>query len=221
LTRALREGIFIRMQLIRVEIASISLVPSGGGVCAIVLREVDGERFLPVVIGILEAQSISVRMQGIPTPRPLAHDLMCVLMTEAKVKLSRVVIESVKGGTFFAMCEFDIGGRPVRIDSRPSDAIALAVRLAAPVFVAESVMNKAGSIMEAGAKINPQQFGQDKPSEEPESEEEQEDLSPVEELEMQMDQAVKEEDYEKAAQIRDRIRKLREEGGESGESGAN
>ncbi|MBN1404153.1 MAG: bifunctional nuclease family protein [Opitutales bacterium] len=213
------------MEYIRVEIASLSLVPSGGGTCAIILREVDGVRILPVVIGLLEAQAIAVKIQKMPIPRPLTHDLMICLMENTSSKLKRITIDNVREGTFYATLEIERDGQLVRLDSRPSDAIALAVRCSAPILVAESVMSKAGASpdgmpepdrafasSDADSGVS-QDEDADADSGDDEDDEEGEDESedPIGELEEEMKSAIEEEDYERAAQIRDEIRRIKHE----------
>jgi bifunctional DNase/RNase len=181
-----------------------------------VLREVDGERFLPVVIGLLEAQAIAVKIQGMPTPRPLTHDLLAVILSELHGKLVRVTIDNVREGTFFATLEIDNEGRVFKIDSRPSDAIALAVRMSAPIFVSEAVMDAASSTPEAPSPATHNITDSSdlvgtsdlKPVDESSS---NEPLAgtPVEELEAEMKSAIREENYERAAQLRDEIQRLR------------
>jgi uncharacterized protein len=200
------------MEHVRVEITSLSVVPSGGGTCAILLREADGERILPVVIGLLEAQAIAVKLQGVPTPRPLTHDLMNAIMTQLHGKLVRVTIDNVREGTFFATMEIDNSGTVFKIDSRPSDAIALALRFNAPIFVSEEVMDAASSIPENLGSV-PMSAAQetDAPVSEPEVniQTPAHPASPVEELEAEMKSAIKAENYERAAQLRDEIQRLR------------
>ena len=206
------------MEHVRVEIASLSLVPSGGGTCAIVLREVDGERFLPVVIGLLEAQSIAVKIQGMPTPRPLTHDLLSALVTALHGKVVRVTIDNVREGTFFASLEIDDNGNLIKLDSRPSDAIALAVRCGAPVFVSEAVMDAAGAtpenIPQMPTKAPPGAPPMDSPPPVPGSVPAGapvRSLNRVDELEAEMRSAIHDENYERAAEIRDEIQRLRNE----------
>jgi uncharacterized protein len=212
LTSTRRLHTFIGMEHVRVEIASLSIVPSGGGTCAIVLREADGERFLPVVIGLLEAQAIAVKIQGMPTPRPLTHDLMSAVMTELHGKLVRVTIDNVREGTFFATLEIDDEGRIFKIDARPSDAVALALRAGAPIFVSEAVMDAAGSTPETVTQIpvNPSEaptVGQ-APSRQTAGGQAR-TVSRVEELEADMKNAIRDENYELAAKLRDEIQHLR------------
>ena len=200
------------MEHVRVEIASLSIVPSGGGTCAIVLREADGERFLPVVIGLLEAQAIAVKIQGMPTPRPLTHDLLNAIMGELHGKLVRVTIDNVREGTFFATLEIDNEGRVFKIDARPSDAIALALRAGAPVFVSEAVMDAAGSTPETVTQIPVSPVTETKPGPAParhSAGSATHAISHVDELEAEMKNAILAENYERAAQLRDEIQRLR------------
>lgn len=208
------------MEHVRVDIASLSLVPSGGGTCAIILREVDGERFLPVVIGLLEAQAIAVKIQGMPTPRPLTHDLLNAVITALHGRLIRVIIDNVREGTFYAKLEIDDDGQVTKIDSRPSDAIALAVRVGAPIFVSEAVMDAAGAtpdnvghISVSAGDIPPQPPHASVPPSPPLSMEGGPTGRPavthVEELEAEMQSAIRDENYERAAELRDEIQRLR------------
>lgn len=200
------------MEYVRVEIVSLSLVPSGGGTCAIVLREVNGERFLPVIIGLLEAQSIAVRVQGLPTPRPLTHDLMSSVISELGARVTSVAIEDLKEGTFYGSIRYELNGQSRRIDSRPSDAIGIAVRVGAPILVSESVMREAGTTPEAEGV--PAFDGADDTFESDDAEgaeSEAAKLSPLEQLEKQLQQAIKIEDYERAAELRDEIKHLKSE----------
>jgi bifunctional DNase/RNase len=202
------------MDYVRVEIVSLSLVPSGGGTCAIVLREVDGERFLPVIIGLLEAQSIAVKVQGLPTPRPLTHDLMSNLLDELDVEVVQVSIEALREGTFYGAISLRHDGDTMKVDSRPSDAIGLAVRTGSPIFVAEEVMSEAGATPELAQQIEAagqenEEFAQEENDEEVPSQ--QPAGSPLDQLEAKLDAAIKEEDYERAAELRDEIKRLKSE----------
>lgn len=110
----------------------------------IVLREKNGDRQLPIVIGFLEASSIKMRLSGIEPPRPMTHDLLAGIIEGLNAKLERLVIDKMVNNTFHAKLEFKTKDGEIRIvDSRPSDGVALAVRTGAPVFVEEDVLNKA------------------------------------------------------------------------------
>ncbi len=106
----------------------------------VLLKTVDGNRFLPIWIGHPEAASILMKLQGASTPRPMTHDLLCDMLGELDVKCTQVAVTELRDNTFFASITLSVAGREMEIDSRPSDAIALAVRAGAPIFAAEEVI---------------------------------------------------------------------------------
>ncbi len=110
----------------------------------VLLKESDGERYLPIWIGAVEATAIAFALQGIETPRPMTHDLLRDILTETEVQVERIVISELVEQTFFASIRMVTNGRTSEVSSRPSDAIALAVRINAPIFAAESVLEQAG-----------------------------------------------------------------------------
>lgn len=109
----------------------------------VVLKETDTDRYLPIWIGPFEADAITIQLQGVQVPRPLTHDLLKSFIRELGVKVSHVVVNELRNDTFFARIVVDVDGKSMEIDSRPSDAIALAVRVGAPIFVSEQVMGLA------------------------------------------------------------------------------
>lgn len=118
----------------------------------VLLREDDGQRYLPIFIGPPEATAIVYALQGMETPRPMTHDLFTNVLDEMSVQLQQVIITELHEGTFYAEIEFKRDGTTHRISSRPSDAIALAVRATEPVpiFAEESVLDEAGVPFDAG-----------------------------------------------------------------------
>ena len=106
----------------------------------VVLVDLNGQKALPIWIGVFEAEAISRGLQDVVTLRPMTHDLMKQILDTFQVMLARVVINELKGNTFYAKLYLDVEGKEMIVDSRPSDAIALAVRLKAPIYVAESVI---------------------------------------------------------------------------------
>ena len=108
----------------------------------VLLKTVDGNKFLPIWIGHPEAASILMKLQGAGTPRPMTHDLLCDILGELDVKCTQVAVTELRENTFFASITLSVGGRQLEIDSRPSDAIALAVRSGAPIFAAEEVISE-------------------------------------------------------------------------------
>lgn len=187
------------MEKIQVDILGLSTSPSSGGAYALILKEVNGPRRLPIIIGAFEAQSIALEMEGIKPPRPLTHDLMKTIIDSLGVGLTDVFINDLRDGTFYARLSLD----SQEIDSRPSDAIALAVRFGVPIYVADKVMDEAAFIPENEQTDLPQHLSS-APSEAPSKPK----LSKLEQLQNQLNEAIAKEDYEKAARLRDEIRKL-------------
>jgi len=108
----------------------------------IVLKEKEGDKTLPIWIGLFEAQSIALAMENIKPPRPLTHDLAKSLIEKLKGKVDRVVINDLRHNTFYAKIMIRQNGEDIQVDSRPSDAIALALRLRVPIFIEEEVLDK-------------------------------------------------------------------------------
>jgi bifunctional DNase/RNase len=190
-----------------VDILGLSTNPASGGAYALILREVDGNRRLPIIIGQAEAQSIALEMEGIKPPRPLTHDLMKNIIGALGAELSDVVIDELRDGTFYAKLNVD----NQQIDSRPSDAIALAVRYGVQIYVATSVMDEAAFVPEEEEE---EQQQQQPPPARPQAKSKTPEKQPVtkrsklEQLHQQLKEAIEKENYERAAMIRDEIRKL-------------
>ena len=184
------------MERIQVDILGLSTSPASGGAYALILKEVNGNRRLPIIIGAYEAQSIALEMEGVKPPRPLTHDLIKSILDSLGTELTEITINELKDGTFYAKLSLD----SQEVDARPSDAIALAVRYGAPIFVAEKVMEEAAFLPEtedADATESPKlEKGKDFIG------------NQLEGLRGQLLEAIEREDYEKAAQLRDEIRKL-------------
>jgi len=112
----------------------------------IILRDEDGQRVLPIWVGIFEANAIALQIENIATPRPMTHDLLRNVIQDLNASVQKIVVSDLKENTFYALIYVDAGGETVAIDSRPSDAIALALRTRAPIFVEESVIDNAKTI---------------------------------------------------------------------------
>ena len=110
----------------------------------VILKEKSVGMYLPIWIGPSEADSIAVKLQDVDVPRPLTHDLLNLVITTLGGKISHIVVSDISNDTFYAKIVIDCGGKYLEVDSRPSDAIALAVRVEAPIYVEEEVMSKAG-----------------------------------------------------------------------------
>jgi hypothetical protein len=114
----------------------------------VILREKDSDRYLPIWIGPAEADAIAVRLQDVSVARPLTHDLLRNLIEELGGKVAYIVVNDLSNDTFYARIVLDVNGATVEIDSRPSDAIALAVRTDVPIYVEDSVLDRAGVVLE-------------------------------------------------------------------------
>jgi bifunctional DNase/RNase len=110
----------------------------------VLLKETQGERYLPIWIGAVEATAIAFALQGVETPRPMTHDLLRDILQESDIEVERIVINELVEQTFFAMIRMTSGDGSKEVSSRPSDAIALAVRINAPIFADEDVLEQAG-----------------------------------------------------------------------------
>ncbi len=116
----------------------------------VLLREAQGERYLPIWIGQPEAASIAFALQGVVTPRPMTHDLMKAILEEMSVQVNSIVITELRDGTFYAVINMQRNGDAYEVSSRPSDAIALAVRLGCKIYAAEEVLAEASILIPGG-----------------------------------------------------------------------
>lgn len=114
----------------------------------VILREKDADRYLPIWIGPAEADAIAVRLQDVSVARPLTHDLLRNLIEQLGGRVVYILVNDLSNDTFFARIVLDVNGETMEIDSRPSDAIALAVRVDAPIFAAEDVLDRAGVVLD-------------------------------------------------------------------------
>jgi len=188
---------------IQCEILGLSSSPATGGAYAILLKEMDSQRRLPIIIGAFEAQAIALEIEGITPPRPLTHDLLKQVIDTLGGTVSEVIIDELRENTFFAKIIIEVSALTYEIDSRPSDAIALAVRTKAPIFVAENVM-------EAAAFLPTSE--QEKETKDELSGEENFNTTGKEaqiaSLQSKLREAIESEEYERAAKLRDDIQKL-------------
>lgn len=199
------------MDPIRVDIIGLSTSPSSGGAYALVLGEVDGNRRLPIIIGAFEAQAIALELEKIQPPRPMTHDLLRDTFEAIEIEVVDVLIDELREGTFFAKVRYLHDGEEGRLDSRPSDAVALAVRVDAPIYVDASVLEEAGIPTEEEEVSSLAGLAG---AEEPEEEEEELGNSPgaqLRRMEKKLEKAIEKEDYERAAQLRDEIERLKSE----------
>ncbi len=119
----------------------------------VILRDLEGSKALPIWVGIPEANAIALEIEQVSTPRPMTHDLIKNLLDGMNATVTRIVVNDVKDSTFYAAIYLSLEGQEIRIDSRPSDAIAVALRVKAPIFVAMDVIERAGSVDAGGQNV--------------------------------------------------------------------
>ncbi len=138
----------------------------------VILKEKMAERYLPIWIGPAEADAIAVKLQDVSVPRPLTHDLLCSVIDNLGGTINSIIVNDLKNDTFYAKIVLNVDGGLMEVDSRPSDALALAVRVEAPIYVEEAVLDKAGILLDQETGKPMSQVGQEmadkdaKPSEE-------------------------------------------------------
>lgn len=183
--------------LVPVEVVGLSTSPASGSAFILILGEISGPRKLPIIIGENEATAIVIGLEQKTPPRPMAHDLFCDLMEYVGMEVTEVLIDGLDEGTFLSKIRFSMNGNRDQgvLDARPSDAVAIAVRLHVEILVSESILDEAG-IPSSDIELSSQTEGN-------------EVVSPVEQLENELAHAIEIENYEEAARLRDRLAKLK------------
>jgi len=194
------------MRKLQVDILGLSTSPHTNGAYALILYELEGKRKLPIIIGGFEAQAIALKLENIKPPRPFTHDLFKNIADAFHLQVNEIIIDELHNETFYAKVVCEVNGEVHEIDARPSDAIAIAVRFNAPLYVTEEIMNEAG--------IRDEQKEEGEEDEEPLEPEEAYalPLSPdarLDELQTALNEAITNENYEEAARLRDEISRLR------------
>lgn len=187
-------------QRIKLNILGISYSPLKSGAFALLLAQEDGPYRIPVVIGASEAQSIAISIEGIITPRPITHDLFTSFSHAFGIELMEVFIYKFEDGIFSSQLTFFDGEKEVCLDSRTSDAIAIAIRMGAPIYTTREIMEQTGTIFE----------GESEMASEEATAVEYEDM-PDDELRAALNRMIEEENYEEASRISE-ILKSREDG---------
>lgn len=193
------------MERIRLEILTLSPSQLQAGSFTLVLNEANGDRRLPIIIGMFEAQAIAIEMEKLAPTRPLTHDLFKSFAKSFDFSIEEIHISDIQEGVFFSKIICTDGIRQKNIDARPSDAVAIALRFNAPIYTNEEVLNVAG--------ITSEEMGQEEPKPETEKKrvkvKSQNNLTTFsnEELNNMLGEAIANEEYERAAKIRDEIEK--------------
>lgn len=198
------------MSKIKLNVLGLSYSQTQSGAYALVLAEESGERRIPIIIGGFEAQAIAIELEGLKPPRPLTHDLFVNFSSAFNIELIEVNIYKLEEGIFYSDLVCDNGNLRIKIDARTSDAVALAIRFNCPIYTTDEIINKAGIVLDIEKNI--QQSVSKKPG--PKVTEKRKSRytgKTMEELEELLNKAVLNEDYETASEIRDEIKKRKNE----------
>jgi len=189
---------------IKLNILGLSVSQTQSGAYALVLTEEHGERRIPIIIGPVEAQAIAIQLEGLKPPRPLTHDLVRNIAQAFDIVLLEVVIHKLEEGIFYSELLCEMNGKEVRIDSRTSDAVALALRFRCPIYTTEEILLKAGIVLESEDEESPgkSRFEESQGTSSSDKAYEKYTLAELNEM---LDEAVHNENYEKASVIRDEI----------------
>ena len=188
---------------VELQVLNITNSQAQVGAFAMLLGEVDGERQLPIIIGPAEAQATALYLKGVKTPRPLTHDLFITSLTILGTSLIRVLIYKAKDGIFYSYIYLKKDEEIIRIDARTSDAIALAVRADCPILIYESILEQECLHMSSEERTRSEETDNDEEAEEEHESSSRSATSKT--LEQALEQAIKDENYELAAKIRDQI----------------
>jgi len=197
---------------IKLEILGLSSSQSQSGSFALVLGEESGNRRLPIIIGMFEAQAIAIEIEKIVPNRPMTHDLFKSFALGFNFTVDEIVISDLKEGVFFAKIVCTDGIKTIEIDARPSDAIAIGLRFEVPIYTYENILSEAGIVLsdlseeESGAKPEKEKKEEPKKTEPKNLSDQIKDTS-SDQLKVMLDEALMKEDYEKAARIRDELNK--------------
>jgi bifunctional DNase/RNase len=196
------------MSKIKLNVLGISYSQTQTGAYALVLAEENGKRRIPIIVGGFEAQAIAIQLEGLKPPRPLTHDLFLNFARTFKINLLEVTVYKLEEGVFYSKLTCDNGRQIIEIDARTSDAIALALRFKCPIYTTEEIMRKSGIILDFEKEAQPRTKSEPKTRKmEVEDDLPNEELGKIssQELKTLLDEAIKEENYEKASLIRDEI----------------
>lgn len=193
------------MGKVKLNVMGISYSQTQSGAYALVLTEEKGDRRIPIIVGGFEAQAIAIQLEGLNPPRPLTHDLFFNFALAFKIELLEVNIYKLEEGIFYSSLTCFDGKNTVNIDSRTSDAIALALRFKCPIFTTEEILDRSGIVLEFDKETKSKPTSPKAFDEENKSEHDTLRTYSVEDLKTMLEEAVQSENYEKASRIRDEL----------------
>ncbi|WP_294177744.1 bifunctional nuclease family protein [uncultured Coprobacter sp.] len=191
---------------VKLKVMGITYSQIQNGAYALVLAEENGDRRIPIIIGTAEAQSIAIRLEHLTPPRPMTHDLFASFAQGFGIRLREVFVYHYEDGVFSSELLFDDGTRQIRIDSRTSDAIAIALRTQSPIYTTEKIISEAGIIFQEDPK-------EKKKEETKVSKHKHLDEYSTKELKEHLEEAIRTEAYEKAALIQQELKKREQKQG--------
>lgn len=193
------------MKKVKLNILGLSFSQTQDGAYVLILIEEEGERRIPIIIGGTEAQAIAIQLENLKAPRPLTHDLFLSFAKSYEIEITEVIIYKLQEGIFYSKVFCKGGEKIVELDSRTSDAVALAIRFGCPIYTTAEVLAKAGIIIELDSE------GSQQKSLQPSEKLNDFDAYSVPELNELLNAAIEDENYEKASLIRDEIKKRNED----------
>ncbi len=197
--------------MIKLNVLGISYSQTQSGAYALILTEEQGDRRIPIIVGGFEAQAIAIELEGLKPPRPLTHDLFLSFAKVYGISIKEVVIYKLEEGVFFSQLLCDNGDEKITLDARTSDAIALALRFKCPIYTTEEIITKAGIVLDFDKETD--EKAPDTPKKEkskkkgkkaPADKTDYSSLS-VDELQKMMEEAISNENYEKASALKEEI----------------
>jgi len=192
---------------IKLEILGLSSSQSQSGSFALVLGEERGNRRLPIIIGMFEAQAIAIEIEKIVPNRPMTHDLFKSFAQSFKFSILEIVISDLREGVFYAKIMCTDGVKMLEVDARPSDAIAIGLRFGVPIYTFEPILSEAGIVLTEPEEDEPLVSKEDEPKKAATKKTSPEQLKDIssDQLKTMLDEALEKEDYERAAKIRDEL----------------
>jgi len=202
------------MSKVKLNVLGISYSQTQTGAYALVLAEEDGKRRIPIIVGGFEAQAIAIQLEGLKPPRPLTHDLFFNFARTFEIEIVEVTIHKLEEGVFHSKLTCNDGKKLIDIDTRTSDAIALALRFKCPIYTTSEIIDRAGIVLDFEQESGEYNEEENAPAKDVEiqSDVDEKNISSlnITDLNQLLQQAIKDEDYEKASMIRDEMKRRKQ-----------